>query len=220
MRLEQIVKVGLDQVGITNENIYTIDKALDEAALIEEKKSKFICRLYHVDTEKAAMRIINKVKERFGDASHNCYAYIIMSQGSWLKRFSDDNEPNGTAGMPILRALESKRMCNVLAVVTRYFGGTLLGAGKLARTYKKAVICGLGNADTVRIKQTMEIFVKANYHDFNMIEKKLRELGVTLLDKNYGALVTARLLVEKQQLDKALFTIHDMTNGRAEIRSG
>ena len=208
----------LGQVDTVNGTIYTINEALEEAVLIEEKKSKFICRLYPVVSEKAAINKINEIRERYSDASHNCYAYIIMSEGVWQKRFSDDNEPKGTAGMPILRALESKSMCNVLAVVTRYFGGTLLGAGKLTRTYGKAASNGIDNSNPVRIKQMSEITVKVDYHDFNRIENLFSELGITVVDKDYGAVVTARLKMEKQHLDKALFTINEITNGRAAIK--
>lgn len=209
---------GLDQVDTVNDIIYTINESLEEACLIEEKKSRFICRLYPVLSEKAAIDKINEVKEIYKDASHNCYAYIIMAQGVWQKRFSDDNEPKGTAGMPILRALEGKNMCNVLVVVTRYFGGTLLGAGKLTRTYGKAASNGIDNSNPVRIKQMSEITLKADYHDYNRIENLFSEIGITVVDKDYGALVTARLKLEKQHLDKALFTINEITNGRAEVK--
>lgn len=201
-----------------NDALYTIGGIIEEASLIEEKKSKFICRLYPVGSEKEALDMIDVVCKRYTDASHNCYAYIIMSNGVCQKRFSDDNEPKGTAGMPILRALENKNICNVLAVVTRYFGGTLLGAGRLTRTYAKAASTAIENAVLVRITQMTEIALKATYHDYNRIMGLFPELGITIVDQDYGALVTARLKTEKQRLDEACYRINEITNGRAIVK--
>ena len=107
------------------------------SAEIVEKKSRFIGETYPVTSEEEALEYLEKVKKQFWDARHHCWAYVIGEQRP-LERFSDDGEPSGTAGKPILEVIRGKRLPNTLVVVTRYFGGTLLGTGGLVRAYTKA----------------------------------------------------------------------------------
>ena len=111
---------------------------------IIEKKSRFIAHVLNVETEEQAQDYINKLKKKYWDARHNCYAYVIGDKGE-IKKFSDDGEPSGTAGKPILDLIESRELTNCLVVVTRYFGGILLGTGGLVRAYQGATIEGFNN---------------------------------------------------------------------------
>ena len=114
----------------------------------EEKRSQFICVLSHVETAEEAVELINRVKKENYEARHNCWAYLLKD-GS--KRFSDDGEPQGTAGLPMLDVLEKSDITDVVAVVTRYFGGILLGAGGLVRAYSKAVSMAVNEAQLCKM---------------------------------------------------------------------
>jgi len=114
----------------------TISK--NSRGVLIEKKSKFIANIFKVNSETEAIEQIKQMKKEYRDATHNVYAYIVLEEGQIVSRYSDDKEPKGTAGRPILFLLEQNNLCNVLVVVTRYFGGTLLGKGGLIRAYTKA----------------------------------------------------------------------------------
>ena len=128
---------------------YTTVLGASEAEFTE-KKSRFIGRCFPVETEDEAFAVIADVKKRHWDATHNCYAFIVGENGL-TQRFSDDGEPSGTAGMPILDVIKQKGLTNTLIVVTRYFGGILLGAGGLVRAYSKAAASAVDCADMVRV---------------------------------------------------------------------
>ena len=117
-----------------------------------EKKSKFIATIFKVESELEAVKIINETKKKCNKASHNVYAYnILQDNGQVISRYSDDKEPKGTAGRPILFFLNQKNLYNVLVIVTRYFGGTLLGKSRLIRSYVKSVEFALENTDIIEI---------------------------------------------------------------------
>ena len=118
----------MDEIKTITENVVTE---------ITEKKSKFIANLCYVNNINQAEEQLNIIRKKYHDARHNCYAYIIKDE-TLIKKASDDGEPSGTAGSPILNVLEKNNLCNVLAIVTRYFGGILLGAGGLVRAYTEA----------------------------------------------------------------------------------
>ena len=125
----------------------------NSTATLIEKKSKFIANIYKVDSEQEAIDIIKQTKKEYKNASHNVYAYIVLQDGQVISRYSDDKEPQGTAGRPILFLLNNYNLYNVLVIVTRYFGGTLLGKGGLIRAYTKSVKMALEDTEIIEIEE-------------------------------------------------------------------
>ena len=151
--------------------------AKNSTAEIVEKKSKFICNLYNIDTKKEAELIIKDLKKKYHDARHNCYAYIIydFENSNVITKSSDDGEPSGTAGSPILTVLKSNELINTLAVVTRYFGGILLGTGGLVRAYKQATINAIEKSELYNVENGYVVNVELSYDNsekFNFFCKK------------------------------------------------
>lgn len=134
--------------------IFTVKK--QGYAEIIEKRSKFIANVYPVSSQAEANDIINKIKKQYYDAKHNVYAYIIEGSSLYSK-YTDDGEPQGTAGLPIIDMLQKKELKNVLVIVTRYFGGILLGTGGLVRAYTEAAKQGIKNAEVIELKETKKI---------------------------------------------------------------
>lgn len=135
------------------------------------QKSKFISMLYQVNNEEEVINILNRLKLEYKDATHICYAYIINN----IKRFQDDGEPSGTAGMPILNVIEQQNLNMVLAVVIRYFGGIKLGAGGLVRAYSNAVSTALNKAQRGEIIEGIEIEISFNYEDLKIVDMLLKD---------------------------------------------
>ena len=140
--------------------IFTVKK--QGYAEIIEKRSKFIANVYPVSSQAEASDIINKIKKQYYDAKHNVYAYIIEGSSTYSK-YTDDGEPQGTAGLPIYDMLQKQQLVNVLVVVTRYFGGILLGTGGLVRAYTEAAKQGLKNAEIKEIIKTKKITFEFSY---------------------------------------------------------
>ena len=127
------------------------------------KKSKFITNIIKVSSKEEAEEEIKKIKKKYYDARHNCIAYRILENEKIIERFSDDGEPSGTAGQPLLNILEKNNMVNVLVIVTRYFGGILLGTGGLVRAYSESLLNILSKSDIVEIKIGIECEVEIEY---------------------------------------------------------
>lgn len=151
----------------------------ETVAELQEKRSRFIATLRHVETEEEAMAFVNEMKAKYWDARHNVFAYILNDNN--LVRYSDDGEPHGTAGKPVLDVISGRGLKNVAIVVTRYFGGILLGTGGLVRAYSGAAI---GACDTAEIYEMVECSVAETECDYAQYEK----LKVVLLDS--GAIIT------------------------------
>ena len=138
---------------------------------IVEKKSKFIANIFYVENEEQAENKIKEIKKKYFDARHNCIAFRVIENEKIIERFSDDGEPSGTAGGPMLNILQKNNLCNVLVVVTRYFGGILLGTGGLVRAYSEATMKAIDEAKKVDIYQGAEYKVKVEtdygYEDRN-----------------------------------------------------
>ena len=142
---------------------------INAVAEIEEKRSRFIGSAFYVENEEEAEKIIKDTKKKYYDARHNCFAYII-NNGSVAKRFSDDGEPSGTAGFPILNVLEKNELYNVLVIVTRYFGGILLGAGGLVRAYTEAAVKAIEKAEIVEQENGFELEIWISYQDMEKMK--------------------------------------------------
>ena len=180
---------------------------------ITEKKSRFIATVCPVRTEEEALRFIEKTRKQYWDARHNCSAYIVGTQPA-LMRCSDDGEPPQTAGRPMLDVLSGAGLTDVCVVVTRYFGGTLLGTGGLVRAYSSAVLEGL--AHSVLIEKTLaEIHaLTCDYNSVGKLQYLFGQMGLNILSSDYTDTVTFRILVPKALSREFLSTVTETTSGR------
>lgn len=181
----------------------------------EEKKSRFIAYLNPVSSEEEALSFINSVKKKHYDARHNCYAFIIGDKKE-LVRSNDDKEPQGTAGKPILEVLMGEGLTNVVCVVTRYFGGTLLGTGGLIRAYSEAVKEAVKNASISSVSFCANIKIKVSYNDVNNIQYYLNSNGIMILDTEYLQDVTFMIRVKEETKSEVIDKISELTLGKAE----
>lgn len=187
-------------------------------AEIVEKKSRFIAHISYVENEDEALEFVEKIKKQYWDARHNCFAYRIWRDKNPVsERCSDDGEPSMTAGMPMLEVLKGAQVLNVVAVVTRYFGGTLLGTGGLVRAYSKAVKEGLENAGTATKKLLTEIAVETDYVYSPKIQYEINSKGYQISNSIYTDSVKLMVLLEDNQIEGFTKRINDITNGSALI---
>lgn len=180
---------------------------------IVEKKSRFIATVRKVETEQEAAAFIEEMKKKYWDARHNCSAFVIGSRGQ-LTRCSDDGEPSGTAGRPMLEVLLAEEIRNVAVVVTRYFGGTLLGTGGLVRAYTQAVKAGLAESITGVMRQGLEIDLQTDYNGVGKVLYILREQGLEPVDSQYGQDVRLTLRIRKDQAQQLQKELVEATCGR------
>lgn len=178
-----------------------------------EKKSRFIGRIWPVETEEAALERIGQMKKQHYDASHNCWAYIIRDGAT---RFSDDGEPGGTAGMPIVQVLQREQIYNVVCVVTRYFGGVLLGAGGLVRAYTKGAKLALDAAGKSVKRVWSVLYVPCPYTFYERVKLEVAAFGGVLRDTQFGAEVEMEILTPENQAQAFLERLTDMTAGTVE----
>lgn len=165
---------------------------------IEEKKSRFIAHVYRAGTEEEAEQYINAVKKKYWDARHNCYAYIIGDKGQ-IQRFSDDGEPQGTAGKPILDIISSSGLSDCLIIVTRYFGGVLLGTGGLIRAYQASSKAGLEASEIVKVEDGITADIVTDYNSYGKLQYICNELDVNIMNTDFGATVTITLAVSEDK---------------------
>lgn len=163
-------------------------KAISEDAtgVIVEKKSKFIATIIPVNSKKEAEDKIKEIRKQYADARHNCYAYCFLEDESKLTKSSDDGEPSGTAGIPILKVIMENDLCNVLVVVTRYFGGILLGTGGLVRAYTKATQEAIANSKIVQKESGYEIKIDVLYQDLEFVKYYLKQTNSKIIGLNYN----------------------------------
>lgn len=186
--------------------------ARDSQAEIEVKRSRFLCTLVRVEDEDAARAVVERLRKEHWDARHHCSAFRIGQ----VERSSDDGEPAGTAGAPMLEVLRGAAVSDVVAVVTRWFGGTLLGAGGLVRAYGDAVRAGLHAAGTLRRDLIHEHTLVLGHGDAGRVESELRTRGIGVLDSAYGAEVTLRLGVRPEDEPRLSALVAELTGGAAE----
>lgn len=180
---------------------YTIKDNIETQIVV--KKSKFIANIGYVTSKEEAEDFINKIKKKYHDARHNCYAYIVNEEVI-LERFSDDGEPSGTAGAPMLNIIKQKQLCNVIVVVTRYFGGILLGTGGLVRAYSDATIKAIDNSEIAleTIGEEIEVIVKYNTLENFKYYCQTNEIEITNLE--YDENVKIILELEEEKLKKLI----------------
>lgn len=183
---------------------------------IEEKKSRFIAHVAAVSTEEEALAFIEAKKKQFWDARHNCYAYVLGERGQTM-RFSDDGEPAGTAGRPILEVLVGSGIRNLVVVVTRYFGGTLLGTGGLVRAYTKAAQEGLNASEVRTMCCGYEMTIVTDYNGIGKVQYLLGVRGISTDDADYGEQVTVRVNIPYEEKAAVINEITEATAGQAKI---
>lgn len=154
-----------------------------------EKKSKFISNIYHVETRQQAEDIIKEVRKKYSDARHNCYAYSILDKTTNITKSSDDGEPSGTAGIPILNVILNKKIYNVLIIVTRYFGGILLGTGGLVRAYTNSAVEVINNSHIVHMEKGVQLKFSINYNDFSKMKYYFNMNKCNIVDIFYGQFI-------------------------------
>jgi len=188
-------------------------KRLRESAQIEfvEKKSLFIGFSTIVKNEEEALSIIKGKKKEYADATHNVYAYMI---GDTVARYSDDNEPQGTAGMPVLNSIRMSGITDVLVVVTRYFGGILLGAGGLVRAYSTAASMALEAGGEAVFENYVEMQVKCSYSDYGKINTELVSFDVIIDETKFEDEVTVNIAVREEAANSLICRITDSFSGR------
>lgn len=186
---------------------------------ITEKKSRFIATVCPVNSEEEAVAFIEKTKKKYWDARHNCHAFVI-GEHQEISRCSDDGEPSGTAGKPMLDVLLGQGLHNVCVVVTRYFGGTLLGTGGLVRAYSKAVSEGLENSLIIEKTLSCKMKIYTDYNGIGKIQYIIGKSEAITVGTEYTDQVTIEILIQKAFLDGFHKEIIEATNGKAEIEIG
>ncbi len=201
---------------MSKRDIYKTVGAESETLLIE-KKSKFISHVMPVATEENALAYLNKIRSQYPDATHNVYAYIIDENN--IFRYSDDGEPGGTAGMPVLDTIRNMGLVDVIAVVTRYFGGTLLGTGGLVRAYSASAKQGLLESGIVERTMCDIISVKTDYDLVGKLQYSFSNGGYMVVDTVYENDVTFFIASPKADTERLIKELTELTNGRAEIET-
>lgn len=186
-----------------------------EAELVE-KKSRFIATVRPVASEEAAAAFIEEMKKKYYDARHNCSAFVIGDRGQ-LTRSSDDGEPSGTAGRPMLEVLLGSGIRNIAAVVTRYFGGTLLGTGGLVRAYSGVLKEALAKCETARQHFGVRMKIKADYNAVGKLQYILAGRGIAIEDSVYAADVEMTVIAPIEVYDRLCKELVEATSGRAEF---
>lgn len=191
--------------------------AREAEAEIEVRRSRFRCVLRRVADETSARQVVDEQRQQHWDARHHCWAFVLGPAGE-VRRSSDDGEPAGTAGAPMLKALcGSEQVSDVVAVVTRWFGGTLLGAGGLARAYGDAVRAALHPAGRITRELVRDLLLDLGHADAGRVEGELRSRQVEVLDVRYGDRVELRLGVRPEELARLHALVAELTSGTARL---
>lgn len=193
---------------------YTIEKQIQSLYVV--KKSKFITNVFPVETQELAEKYIEKIRKKYWDATHNVFAYSIGLKDE-IQKFSDDGEPSGTAGKPVLEIIKMNGLKNVLVIVTRYFGGVLLGAGGLIRAYGESADLALKEAGIVKKVLCTEYMVNIDYSLLGKIQWELRQKNLTIKKTDFNQYVSMRVLVPVfMNINFKLFILN-ITSGNAKV---
>ena len=178
-------------------------------------KSRFIGHALPCATEEEALAFIAEMRQKYKDASHNCYAYVI-GQNKGIMRYSDDGEPGGTAGLPMMEVLKNRDVTNLCVVVTRYFGGVLLGAGGLVRAYTQGAVIALKAAHEAVMTPTSTYLVELAYNQLGRLEHWIKDTPYRLEDREFAAGVTCRIALKSENADAFLAEIARLFDGKCE----
>lgn len=193
---------------------YCIPTAAGEASFVE-KRSEFLGHVRPVETEEEARAFIAEMKKKYYDARHNCWCYIIKDGP---ERYSDDGEPQGTAGIPMLEVFRREGVCSVVCVVTRYFGGILLGAGGLLRAYTKSAKDALDAAGISVVRRWVETEMDCSYAVAERLKQEITGFGGIIAGLDYGAKVTVRAFVPEESAEDFRARIFDVSAGNVTVR--
>lgn len=193
--------------------LYTTLAGQAETEIIE-RKSRFIGHAKHVTTEAEAIEFINEIRSKHSQATHNVYAYMVKENN--IQRYSDDNEPQGTAGIPTLDVIRKSGFTDAVIVVTRYFGGILLGAGGLVRAYSAAAKAAVDEARIVTYEQYTEFEVKVNYSDYQKLQYDFPSFGIIVDSSDFGADISLKLAIKDNRFDEYNRKLSEMTGGRIQ----
>ena len=194
----KIIYFGYNSFG---DYMKTIEKKIHE---FEIQKSRFICYIDNIYSEDDVKKVLDNIKNKYPDATHYCYAYIINN----IKRFQDDGEPGGTAGMPILHVLESHELKNVIAIVVRYFGGIKLGAGGLVRAYTNSVSECIKEASIVEVEECQLVEIKFDYQNIKQIDYYLKKY--TVIKREFDEKVIYEVAINKDLIQEFLNNISNV----------
>ncbi len=186
---------------------------------IEEKKSRFIATVQPVDTENDALDFLAAIRKKYWDARHNCYAYVI-GRNNELQRCSDDGEPAGTAGKPILDILLKEEIHNCIIVVTRYFGGTLLGTGGLVRAYQKAARKSIAASVIIEKHSGQKFTIRTDYNSIGKLQYITSRDRIPTSDTRYTDIVEMDIIVPTEKTGSFCSLVTEVTGGRAKILQG
>ena len=178
-------------------------------------KSRFIGHACPCQTEEEALAFLKRIREQYRDATHNCYAYVI-GENAGIMRYSDDGEPGGTAGMPMMEVLKARGVVNCCVVVTRYFGGILLGAGGLVRAYSHSCAIALDAAQVSMMELTARVLFDVPYPLWDKFSYALQSLPVILKSSDFQAAVDATLLIRTKDLDAVCAQITALSDGKID----
>lgn len=192
-------------------------KTIDQEVSTEivEKKSKFICHLFYVENIQEAEQKMEEIRKKYYDARHHCFAYRIIEEKQVVERASDDGEPSGTAGAPMLQLLAKNELVNVLAVVTRYFGGILLGTGGLVRAYSQATSEGIQKASWSSLQQGEVIKLPVSYQNLAYLQYYCRKNAISILETNFDK--EPYVILEITMDEKCKF-LHEMEEKQFSIQ--
>lgn len=174
----------------------------NSTAEIVEKKSKFIANVFYVESQEEANKCLEEIRKKYFDARHNCFAYSVLAEEGIVNRFSDDGEPSGTAGSPMLNILNSNNITNTLVVVTRYFGGILLGTGGLVRAYSDAAKKAIDSIELVDIAKGKEVLLEISYQDVEKLKYYLNKNNISIRDTIYKENVEVYIDIENEKFEE------------------
>ena len=194
---------------------YNMIKEYGETSFIE-RKSRFISYTMPVYTEEEAISFLNEIRKKHYDATHNCYAYIL-GENSNIQRSSDDGEPSGTAGVPILEVLKKENITNTIIIVTRYFGGIMLGAGGLIRAYTEGAVRAINTAGIVEVKPFSIYIINTDYSNLGKLQYESSNNNYIIKDIKYTDSVTITMLAPYNQEEHLLDNLNNWTQGEATI---
>ena len=191
----------------------TLKQAANDEFIVN--KSRFIGYASPCETEEEALAFLCSIREKHKDATHNCYAYVI-GQNAGIMRYNDDGEPGGTAGMPMMEVLKARGVVNCCVVVTRYFGGVLLGAGGLVRAYSHGCAIALNAAQVVKMEESQKILLDVPYPLWDRVNHALKSLPQITEETNFGVSVEATLLIRKKDVALVTEKLTALTDAKAE----
>lgn len=174
---------------------------------IVEKKSKFIANIFYVQTKEEAEEKIKEIKKKYYDARHNCSSYRIIEKGKIIEKASDDGEPSGTAGGPMLNILQKNDLCNILVVVTRYFGGVLLGTGGLVRAYSDVTLKAIEKAEKHNIVLGKEYEIKVEYSNLENLKYYARKNNIKIIKTEYENEIICNIEIKNEDEQRLLQNI-------------